>query len=168
MDKKKRIIMLAASLTCLLTIPAYANDYMDNVMESFEEIDDIGMSTIPEISFHRGEVISHIEAGLRDMGFGVAHVSGEVACHHSVEGIHIRLMLQKWNEEHQEWATVNSQDFEWNAEDLPEGEELTYAYINYNIPGCESGEVYRTKGIFGAWDEEFDDAWLGYSQGMRF
>lgn len=116
----------------------------------------------------RGEVISYIEAGLEDYGFGVAHVSAELACHHAVEAIHIRLMLEQWNEEDRVWDCINSQDFEWNAEDLPEGEELTYASISYNIPGCEEGELYRTKGLFGAWDEEYDDAWIGYSSGIRF
>jgi len=83
--------------------------------------------------------------------------------------ITIVLQLQKYNEEQKTWKMVNRQTFEWKASDLPEGEELTTAYIAYNIAGLESG-VYRVRAIFDAVDLDgnLNEAWNVFSDGLDF
>ena len=62
------------------------------------------------------------------------------------------LYLEKWDEELEDWVTKDAQQFEWNAADLPEGEELNMAIASYNIPNQERGKDYRVRGVFGAFD----------------
>lgn len=121
-------------------------------------------------SVTRGMLLSSVSIKLTDKGFGIASIYADALCHEPMSAIYITLILQKWDEEHNSWQTVNRQEFEWLLEDLPEGTELTMASISYDIAGMQSGELYRVRGLFGAYDLEgtYNEAWNAYTEGVRF
>jgi hypothetical protein len=86
-----------------------------------------------------------------------------------MSNISMVLSLQKYNEENKVWQTVERQSFEWDANDLPEDEELTIAMVEYDVPNLDSG-LYRTRCIFGAVDmeDDYNEAWNAVSTGLRF
>lgn len=167
--------VLFAGCLCATGITAYASCEMDAAVDM---IDSIEYDVESEQQLHvdmdgnilaarRGEVINYTDTGLERYSAGVARVSAEVGCHVPAESIHIRLSLQKWDDESALWGNVDTQDFEWLAEELPAGQELTRAYISYNIPHITAGS-YRTKAILNACDEEWDDTWICYSGILEF
>lgn len=117
-----------------------------------------------------GSLISSVDVQLENEGWGVANIYADVLCHKPMSSIRMVLMLQKWNEEHEAWDTIDRQEFQWNAEDLPSGEELTMASVSYNIAGMQTGAVYRVRGLFGAYDLEgtHNEAWNANTDGIIF
>ena len=116
----------------------------------------------------RGMLISSVGVGLENQGLGVGEIYGEVLCHEAMSSIRMALILQRWDEENQSWVLVNRQEFNWNASDLPEGEELSMATVSYKIAGLDG--TYRVRGLFGAYDLEgtYNEAWNAYTEGVDF
>jgi hypothetical protein len=175
MKLKKEMIscLFAMGMVGVMSMTAFANTDTDALskkarsVETEVESEDESSSYVTNIN--RGELISTVEVGIMKDAPGVARISGEIDCHAPMSEITIVLQLQKYNEEQKTWKMVNRQTFEWKASDLPEGEELTTAYIAYNIAGLESG-VYRVRAIFDAIDLDgnLNEAWNVFSDGIDF
>lgn len=118
----------------------------------------------------RGMLISSVDIQLTRKGSGIANLYGEILCHEPASQIRIVLMLQKLDEADQGWDTVNSQEFNWKASDLPAGEELTMATVSYNIAGLEKGATYRIRGLFGAYNlaGDYNESWSTNGPGITF
>lgn len=118
----------------------------------------------------RGILISSVEVDLSKEGLGIAGIYGEILCHQPMSSIRMTLILQKWNENNSNWEEVNRKEFEWTADKLPEGESLTMATASYNIAGLKSGQTYRIRGLFGAYDLEgtYNEAWNAVTDGLEF
>jgi hypothetical protein len=165
--------LFAMGMMGVMSMTAFADTDVDALskkarsIETEVESEDESASYVTNIN--RGELIATVEVGLVKDAPGVARISGEMDCHAPMSEIVIVLQLQKYNEEQKTWKMVNRQTFEWKASDLPEGEELTTAYISYNIAGLDSGD-YRVRAIFDAVDLEgnLNEAWSVFSSGIEF
>jgi len=168
----KRIAVLGAVIA--FSIPAYGQTDRNAVEADAREIIvtdkyvDGNVSRVVGIT--RGRLISSVGLDLVNNGLGIAGLYADILCHEPMSSIRIVLTLQIWDEEHQSWNAVNRQEFEWKAEDLPEGDELTMASISYNIAGLKSGGIYRLRGLYGAYDinGSYNETWNTFTDGMTF
>lgn len=167
-------IVLSVMMTISFGVISFAQNDVDALEAEAKDIVvtqkyvDNNISLVKGIT--RGMLISSVDIQLTRKGSGVANLYGEILCHEPMSSIRIVLMLQKLDEEDQEWDTVNRQEFNWKASDLPAGEELTMAMISYDIAGLKKGATYRIKGLFGAYDLEgtYNEAWNAEGPGIEF
>ncbi|MDO4269137.1 MAG: hypothetical protein Q4C73_11755 [Eubacteriales bacterium] len=96
----------------------------------------------------RGQLISTAFITATDEGNGTVGVSAELYCHEGMRKIKISLALQQW--ENNRWKTVDTQDFEWLAEDYPD-EDLFMALVSYEVPRQKRAANYRVRGDFYAY-----------------
>lgn len=178
--KKWCTMLFTAGFIAAMAITAYADETAktkppvmeagqdENSQEAMDELREYLGEKKKVVPSVRGPVISHIDTVIEDRGFNSAKLSGEIACHHAVEGIFMAITLQKWDAEYETWDDIHREEFEWDAKDMPEGEDLSYATASYEIGFLEHGGIYRTKVLYGAWDAEYDEAWYGWSDGLEF
>lgn len=166
--KKHIVYVLTVLLILQLPVYAYAAEWtnskeISNINE-FNRGKQVGVMGSP-----RGRLISSIELQLTDKGRGTAGVYADLLCHEPMEKLRIWIYLEQWDEEQENWATINSQQFTWLAEDYPD-QDLTMAMVGYEVSGLERGQYYRLRGLFGAndIDSALQEAWNTTSGDLYF
>lgn len=173
--KKWLSCLIIMGISMMMMVTANAAQSKDRRWEeSAQEITTVNTYTDSMVAMvkgiTRGMLISSVEVDLSKEGFGIAGIYGEILCHEPMSSIRMTLILQKWNENNSKWEEVNRKEFEWTADKLPEGETLTMATASYNIAGLKSGQTYRLRGLFGAYDLEgtYNEAWNASTDGLEF
>lgn len=171
-EKKLLRIILVIGLTLSMSFSAFAHTESDMWGLNAKNVIVTGRKTTENVSevtgTTRGMLISSVDVSLTNEGLGIGEIYGEVLCHEAMSSIRMALILQRWDEENQSWVLVNRQEFMWEADDLPEGEELSMATVSYKIAGLDG--TYRVRGLFGAYDldEAYHEAWNAYTEGVDF
>ncbi len=146
-------MFVAAGLACAMAVTSFAQfdsrageQSAEQVTNVTKRVSNTGRSTYAQ---PRGSLISSVTIGITKVDHGVAAVNGDIFCHEPMRKIRMVLYLQRWDESSKAWVDVESEELEWKAEDLPEGDDLTYAIAEIEIHGLKDG-TYRGKGLFGA------------------
>lgn len=100
----------------------------------------------------RGRLLSSVEVRATKVSGSVIEIHAEAFCHTAMGKIKMSLTLEKLDESTNSWDRMDRQEFEWNAADLEEGEELTTAIVTYTVSGMPSSDTYRVRGIFAAYE----------------
>ena len=150
--RKTAALVLAMIMASSMSLFVYAGQQTQNVRTVDNTYRYTSENSARTVAMPRGQLISSIAVQITDEGGGTAHVYGEILCHRSMRKILMWLYLEKWDEESEDWITQDSQQFEWEAQNLPEGEDLSMAMVSYNVPNQERGKDYRVRGVFGAFD----------------
>ena len=148
---KKVIARVCISILMILMLPlsAYAQNGIYNnksiVLDSQTQ-QVVSNSKYSKIrSTARGRLLSLAELQLSDEGDGVMGVYAETLCHVSVSEINMLICLDVWDDNIQDWITINNYVYTWKASDTPEG-VLTDVSVSFLIEGLSKGRTYSLRG----------------------
>lgn len=149
--KKKNILITLLVLMFLLdaSIVSYASgrewvNQADSLETHFRHI--ISTEDISQVfGSARGRVLSSAGLQISDEGQGVLGVYAETLCHTSVKQIYMTIYLDVWDEERQDWVTLDLYDYEWKASDNPD-RNLTDVSVSFELEGLPRGRTYSLRG----------------------
>ncbi len=116
----------------------------------------------------RGRLLSSVEIVATKTSSSTIEITARAFCHEAMGKIKMSLTLEKYNASDNSWERMDRQGFEWRAEDLPEGEELTTAIVTYTVSDMPSSDTYRVRGIFAAYELNGDtqEGWSAKTEGF--
>lgn len=157
------VLILVLALTTQNQIMAYANEWQG--IQAVKSRNTYGNNHVAgAVAAPRGRLISSIEIQIADKGNGTVGVYADLLCHEPMKKLKIWLYLEQWDQEKETWVVVDTQQFEWSAENNG-GEDLTMAMVSYNVPKQERGKDYQLRGLFGAngFEAGTQESWQAYS-----
>ena len=101
----------------------------------------------------RGRVLSSGEVELANDNDGIFYVYGDTLCHSAVKDIYMTIYLEIWDEELDDWGTLNMYEYEWHATTVEE--DLHSAGVSFEIHNLQKGREYRIRGTHSA--NSFED-----------
>lgn len=149
--KKKNILarFLVLLFLSAMTITTYASsservNQADNLETHLRHI--ISTKDISQVrGSARGRVLSSAGLQISDEGQGILGVYAETLCHTSVKQIYMTIYLDVWDEERQDWVTLDLYDYEWKASDNPD-KSLTDVSVSFELEGLPRGRTYSLRG----------------------
>lgn len=139
-------------LATLFSIPAYAQTMpaMEQVtitptLRTIQDTEDVS-----EVSgvMPLGLLLSMCGVRITDEGDGILGVYAYTECHEVVERIKMKLYIDMWNDDANDWSTIKWYDYDWYVEDYP---DLHYANVQFDVTGLPTGYEYRLRGSHFAW-----------------
>lgn len=153
MNKKiMRVILSVMMLFCMpVSVWAQENNWINDaeVLDSNMQyiINNNNVSRVKGVT--RGRVISSVGLQLSDEGDGVIGVYAETLCHTAVKEIYMVIYLDVWDDEIQDWVTLNDYEYTWKASDYPD-RDLTDVSVSFLLEGLPRGKTYSLRGRHGA------------------
>lgn len=113
-----------------------------------------------------------MNVGIVDMGFGLAEIYGNVACHEPMQQISMELILQEWDAGDYDWYDVGRRKLIWHSKKSGRTREpdMVFALFRYRITNLKAGSIYRVKGIFAVHQGEKGkyEVMQTYTEGLEF
>lgn len=151
--KTVRLLIMALFLLTVCTSTVYAKENRWNERnKTVNAQDSILLSTTQrharasKNSSVRGSLISTAFLDITNAGSGNIDILIETLAHKQCDEIHHKAYLERWDEEHQDWATLESYDFVEYQTDNPD-ETLTGFASVVTIKGQPTGYYYRARGF---------------------
>lgn len=101
-----------------------------------------GMSRVSGTA--RGRILSSVGLQLSDEGDGVIGVYAETLCHRGVKEICMAIYLDIWDDEIQDWITINDWEYTWKSSEYPD-RELTDVSVSFLIDDLPRGRTYSLR-----------------------
>lgn len=149
---------LIISLSCLfMSMTSFANEDISRAQVVNQKKSEDTSVLLPEgvnqsIGYGnaaRGEYLASCRLSIRNEGYGVIGISGDVFMHKPVKKIRMNIFLDRWDENEQDWFQVDSYRFVYEYEEG--GEELTDVSESFSVNGFPTGCYYRLRGACTVW-----------------
>lgn len=153
--KRKNFLIICMALLFLMamTMVAYAKNSEWIVHTDILETrlrNTISTNNVSQVrGSARGRVLSSAGLQISDEGRGVLGVYAETLCHTAVKEIYMTIYLDVWDEEIQDWITLDAYEYEWKASDSP-NRDLTDVSVSFLLEGLPRGRTYSLRGAHAA------------------
>lgn len=151
--KTVRLLIMAFFLLTVCTSTVYAKENRWNKRnKTVNAQDSILLSTTQrharasKNASVRGSLISTAILDITNAGSGNIDILIETLAHKQCDEIHHKAYLERWDEEHQDWATLESFDFVEYQTDNPD-ETLSALTSVVTIKDQPTGYYYRARGF---------------------
>lgn len=146
MMKKIKVLLFSVMVFSLLPATAYAQprtlpqgaERVEAPMESIISTPDVSRV----IGTPRGSLISLGTIQISDEGKGVLGVYADTLCHVKVDEIDMTIYLDIFNEETNDWDSLNYYEYVWKAADMTD-HELTNISVSFDLYGLRRKRTYR-------------------------
>lgn len=146
----KQIVLSAMMLTMLITVPASAAEMPQREIVKQEEtiLLPVGATYSKDTTngMARGQIISSVSSEIINEEGGNIGVEIATRCHVKCEQIRNIAILDRYNEETDQWVEQERHDFIAEQKNFP-NEDLTYLTNYFTIKNQETGYYYRIRGI---------------------
>lgn len=146
----KRIVLSAMMLTMLIPAQASAGEIPQSKTVQQEDSvllpAGVNHSKDETNGMARGTVISSVSAEIIDEEGGNIGVGVATRCHVECQQIRNIAILDRYDEENDQWIEMERHEFIAKREDSPDG-SLTFLNIEFTIEDQETGYYYRVRGI---------------------
>ncbi len=151
MRKILKILSVVCTLSVLATIPAHAGNIIENSGASINVYSELLPATITEsMDFvqknPRGVFFSAADLKISNEN-GEIGVVGHAYMSTEIDELYMNICLDRKNDDGK-WEQVDSFDFEFYAEDYPDG--LTSELVAFTLTGYPKRHYYRLRGSFAA------------------
>ena len=161
--RKYAIFFVSIILAIIIACPTYANnsDWTRYANESNTYLRTVVSNDHVSrvIGSARGRLLSSSGLEISNDNDGIIGVYAETLCHVGVAEINMVIYLDVWDEIQEDWVMVNEYDYNWLAEDSPNG-ELTDVSVSFDVVGLQKGRTYSLRAYHAA--RSFDN----YSETM--
>ena len=97
----------------------------------------------------RGRLLSSSGLEISNDKDGIIGVYAETLCHVAVSEIDMAIYLDVWDEQQQDWVMINEFEYNWLAENSPNG-ELTDVSVSFDVVGLRKGKTYSLRAYHAA------------------
>ncbi len=161
MRKLKRVLMIAAAMTALCSMPTMAEMRVrQNVFTTADEESILLPETIKssigkEAVVERSKALASAICVITNTEEGIIGIYAETAMFIPVDWAAITVYLEQLNESTNKWVTVETFEKEFTPADTDDG-ELTRATVSIDVGTQPAGYYYRLRCIH---ELEYDNGW---------